>query len=141
MRCNAVTKNGNVCKRNTCEGSMCRQHQKLNEDIKLIKVERANDGKHKYTAYFLVNGKEKHTSFGAEGYGDFIIFTKKEGKESGLNHREKYIMRHKKDLRTNDFTRAGVLSMFILWGNKPNLEVSIKDYKRRMIEKDLSLPK
>jgi hypothetical protein len=141
MRCNTITKNGSVCKRNSCEGSMCRQHQKMNNEIKLLKVEKANDGKHKYTAYFEVNGKEKHTSFGAEGYGDFIIFTKKEGKESGLRHRENYIRRHTKDLRTNDFTRAGVLSMFILWGNKPNLEASIKDYKQRIIEKDLSLPK
>ena len=141
MQCKATTLKGTKCSRKSCEKGMCSQHRKMRGSIELLKVVKANDGKHKYTAIFDVNGKEKHTSFGAEGYGDFIIFSKKEGKESGLHHRELYIQRHTKDLRTKDFTRAGVLSMFILWGNKPNLEASINDYKRRMKENDLSLPK
>lgn len=138
--CSAKTLKGNNCSRK-CIGKFCSQHKKSRNEITLMKVEKANDGKHKYTAYFNVNGREKKTSFGGEGYGDFILFTKKEGKESGLRHREHYIQRHTKDLRTKDFTRAGSLSMFILWGNKPNLEYSIKDYRRRMKENDLSLPK
>jgi hypothetical protein len=141
MRCIANTKNGAQCKKNSCVGKLCGIHRKLRDEIQLVKVEKSTDGKHKFVAHFLVNGKEKSTRFGAEGYGDFIIFSKKEGKESGLHHRELYIQRHAKDLRTNDFTRAGVLSMFILWGNKPNLEASIKDYKRRIKTHDLSLPK
>jgi hypothetical protein len=138
-QCSATTQKGSRCSRNACIGDKCRQHRK-SENIKLLKVEKANDGKHKFVAIFDVNGKEKRTKFGAEGYGDFIIFTGKEGKESGLRHRENYIRRHTKDLHTKDFTRAGTLSMFILWGNKPNLEASIKDYKRRMNEIDFTLP-
>lgn len=141
MQCKANTIKGTQCSRKSCKDGMCSQHRKMRGSIELLKVVKANDGKHKYTAIFNVNGKEKHTNFGAEGYGDFIIFSNKEGKESGLHHRELYIQRHTKDLRTKDFTRAGVLSMFILWGNKPNLEASIKDYKRRIKENDLSLPK
>ena len=144
-RCSAITQKGKQCSRRTCSGSKCRQHRTTgssygSKGIELIKIEKANDGKHKFVAVFDVNGREKRTKFGAEGYGDFIIFTKKEGKESGLHHRELYIQRHTKDLRTKDFTRAGTLSMFILWGNKPNLESSIKDYKRRMKSGDYSLP-
>ena len=140
MNCKAITKNGTQCSRKSCIKNMCSQHRKMRQNIELHEVVKANDGKHKYTATFIVNGKEKHTSFGAEGYGDFIIFSKKEGKESGLHHRENYIQRHAKDLRLHDFTKAGALSMFILWGNKPNLEESIRDYKRRMKENDFTLP-
>ena len=140
MNCKATTKNGTQCSRKSCIKNMCSQHRKMRQNIELNEVVKANDGKHKYTAIFNVNGKEKNTSFGAEGYGDFIIFSKKEGKESGLHHRENYIQRHKKDLRLHDFTKAGALSMFILWGNKPNLEESIKDYRRRMKENDFTLP-
>ncbi len=140
MNCKAITKNGTQCTRKSCIKNICSQHRKMRQNIELHEVVKANDGKHKYTAIFIVNGKEKHTSFGAEGYGDFIIFSKKEGKESGLHHRENYIQRHAKDLRLHDFTKAGALSMFILWGNKPNLEESIKDYRRRMKENDFTLP-
>ena len=138
-RCSAITQKGSKCSRRSCQNGKCRQHNKAG-NIELIKIEKANDGKHKFVAIFNVNGKEKHTKFGAEGYGDFIIFTKKEGKESGLRHRENYIRRHTKDLKTQDFTRAGALSMFILWGNKPDLQASINDYKRRLKSGDFSLP-
>ncbi len=139
MNCKAITKNGTQCSRKSCMENMCSQHRKMRDAIELVKIVKAMDGKHKYTAIFDINGKEKHTSFGAEGYGDFIIFSKKEGKESGLRHRENYVRRHTKDLRSHDFTKAGALSMFILWGNKPDMKASIKDYKRRMKEKDFTL--
>ena len=42
-----------------------------------------------------------------------------------------YIFRHHKDLKTGDPTRAGYLSMFVLW-NKPSLAISIRDYRRRL---------
>lgn len=138
-QCSAVTQKGAQCSRKSCIGDKCRQHRK-SEDIKLIKVEKATDGKHKLVAVFDVNGKEKRTSFGAQGYGDFIIFTKEEGRESGLRHKENYNTRHKKDLRTGDPTRAGFLSVFILW-NKPTLQASIDDYKRRLKSGDYSIPK
>ena len=48
-----------------------------------------------------------------------------------LERRERYISRHKKDLRTGDPMKPGYLSMYILW-NKPSVKASLKDYKRRL---------
>ena len=73
------------------------------------------------------------TDFGATGYSDY---TKHKDKE----RRDAYIARHKKDLDTDDPTRAGYLSMFVLW-NKPSREASIADYKRRLRSGDWSVPK
>jgi len=55
---------------------------------------------------------------------DFTIHKDKE-------RRERYISRHKKDLKTKDPMKPGYLSMFILW-NKPSLRASLADYKRRL---------
>jgi hypothetical protein len=44
--------------------------------------------------------------------------------------RERYRSRHRKDLETNDPTRAGYLAWYILW-NKPTIRESIKDYRAR----------
>lgn len=89
--------------------------------VKLKKIERATDPKYKFIAYFD-NGKK--TKFGAKGYEDYTI-------HKNIMRRNRYIQRHMKDLRTNDPTRAGYLSMFILW-NKPSLNNSILDYKKRL---------
>lgn len=138
VQCNAKTLSGVRCSRNanpSCNGK-CTQH---NKNIELLSIEKANDNVHKYVAYFNVNGKEKHTYFGAaynkEGkpYTDFTI-------HKDYDHRDLYIQRHRKDLRTKDFTRAGSLSMYILW-NYPTFSASLKDYKRRIKENDFSLPK
>ena len=48
-----------------------------------------------------------------------------------IDHQDKelnknYLKRHLKDLETNDYKRAGYLSMFLLW-NKPTLKESMKD--------------
>lgn len=93
--------------------------------ITLIKLVKAPKGsKYKYFAIFNKNGKEIKRGFGAATYSDFTIHKDKE-------RRNRYIMRHKKDLKTNDPTRAGYLSMFILW-NYPSLTRSIADYRRRL---------
>jgi hypothetical protein len=47
-----------------------------------------------------------------------------------MEQKERYLKRHKKDLRTNDPMRAGYLSYYLLW-NKPTLQESIKDYKKK----------
>jgi type III secretory pathway component EscR len=88
--------------------------------MKLLKIERLHNDKKKYIAFFD-NGK--HTKFGASGYPDFLSTNSEE-------HKQAYIKRHVKDLETKDPTRAGYLSMYILW-NKPTLQASIADYKRR----------
>jgi hypothetical protein len=67
---------------------------------------------------------KKTIHFGAKNYSDYTI-------HHDTVRRNRYIKRHLKDLRTGDPTRAGYLSMFILW-NKKSLKASIADYKRRL---------
>ena len=78
----------------------------------------------KYEITFEKNGKIYTRKFGSAGMSDFTIHKDKE-------RRERYISRHKKDLKTGDPMRAGYLSMYILW-NKPSLKSSLADYKRRL---------
>lgn len=90
--------------------------------MKLLSIEPSHrDGK-KYVAKFDNDGKSITTHFGAKGYDDFI------SSGGDTAKRARYRKRHLKDLKTNDPTRAGYLSYFILW-NKPTLEASIRDYK------------
>ena len=97
--------------------------------IKLISIKPLKTGNKKYEAKFEVtnkNGKitKRSTKFGAKGMSDFT-------KHKDINRRDRYISRHKKDLRTKDPTRAGFLSMYILW-NKKTFKASLTDYKRRL---------
>ena len=78
----------------------------------------------KYVATFMINGKEKKTSFGAKGYDDYTIKKDKE-------QRDRYRKRHSKDLKTGDPTRAGYLTYYLLWGDSTSLKQNIKDYKKR----------
>jgi len=53
-----------------------------------------------------------------------------------LDHQDKvkrknFRARHKKDLDTKDYKRAGHLSYHILWGDKTNLKDAVSDYKKR----------
>ena len=45
--------------------------------------------------------------------------------------RDAYRARHKSDLDTKDFKRAGFLSYFLLWGNHKTLKKNIEDYKKK----------
>jgi hypothetical protein len=75
-------------------------------------------------ATFEIKGRKKVIHFGAKGAGDMT-------KHKDISRRNRYIFRHHKDLGTGNPTRAGYLSMFVLW-NKPSLSSSISDYKRRL---------
>jgi hypothetical protein len=88
--------------------------------VKIIKLEEARDGKHKWIAYFDDGTK---TRFGQQGAPDFTITKDEERKRL-------YRLRHKKDLETGDPKRAGYLSYYILW-NLPTISASVKDYNRR----------
>jgi hypothetical protein len=66
----------------------------------------------------------KQTDFGFAGASDFTIHKDKD-------RRTRYRKRHKKDLDTKDFTRAGYLSFYVLWGDSSDLQTAIKDYKKR----------
>lgn len=92
--------------------------------MQLVKVTRSPAKGKKWRAHFKDDGRETHTDFGATGYEDYTMHGDKE-------RRANYISRHARDLRTDDPTRAGYLSMFLLW-NKPTLQGSIADYRARL---------
>ena len=93
--------------------------------LKLISVKKSSKPGKKLTAVFEKNGHRFKQHFGASGYQDFTMHKDEE-------RRLRYIRRHRKDLRTNDPTRAGYLSLFILWGETPNLKHQIELYKRKL---------
>jgi hypothetical protein len=85
-----------------------------------MKLERANNGIHKYIATF---SDGKTTSFGQAGANDFTL-------TGDVDARTRYRQRHRKDLETNDPRRAGYLSYYILW-NLSTVALSLADYKKR----------
>ena len=93
-------------------------------NVELLSIKKLKGDEKKYEAVFLVNGKQKVQKFGAEGMSDYTI-------HKDIERRNRYISRHSKDLDTGDPTRAGYLSMFILW-NKPSFRKSVEDYKTRL---------
>ena len=70
------------------------------------------------------NGRTKKTHFGQANADDYTITKDKE-------QRKRYRSRHKKDLSTGDYTKAGFLSWYILWGNSTSRRENIAAYKRR----------
>ena len=92
--------------------------------MKLLKITASKNNKKRHDAHFKKDdGKIKVVSFGSPDHDNFTI-------HKNEKRRRAYLARHKKDLRTNDATRAGYLSYYLLW-NKPTLRESIKDYKTR----------
>jgi hypothetical protein len=92
--------------------------------MKLLKVTASENKNKRYSAHFKKDdNKIKVVSFGSPDHDNFTIHKDEKRKQA-------YLARHKKDLQTNDPTRAGYLSYYLLW-NKPTLKASIKDYKSR----------
>jgi len=81
-------------------------------------------GKKLVAVFTKDNGRTKKTYFGAAGMDDYTITKDKE-------QRKRYRSRHKKDLSTGDYTRAGYLSYYILWGNSTSRRENIASYKKR----------
>lgn len=81
-------------------------------------------GKKLVAVFTKDNGRTKKTYFGASGMEDYTITKDKE-------QRKRYRSRHKKDLSTGDYTRAGYLSWYILWGDSTSRRDNISSYKRR----------
>ena len=71
------------------------------------------------------NGRTKTTHFGSAGKDDYTLTKDKE-------QRKRYRTRHQKDLQTGDYTRAGYLSYYILWGNSTSRKENISAYKNRL---------
>jgi hypothetical protein len=99
--------------------------------MKLERVIKSTAKGKKYTAIFCMcegksccsEGDKKKVHFGQENADDYTITKDDEQKE-------RYLKRHKKDLRTNDPMKPGYLSYYLLW-NKASLQESIKDYKKK----------
>ena len=91
----------------------------------LDSVTRAGDGTHKWKAVFTrEDGRKKTTLFGAANMDDYTLKGDKE-------QRARYRDRHRKDLMTNDPTKAGYLSYYILWGDSTSFQKNLSAYKRR----------
>lgn len=129
MSCSSLTKAGLQCSKEGKYMGCCSHHLKSNIDknisgVHLKSIDKATDGKHKFVATFEYDdGHIKHTPFGAYKMDDFTL-------THNLSQRERYRVRHSKDLRTHDPTAAGYLSMFVLWGESTNMKENIKSYKR-----------
>jgi hypothetical protein len=89
--------------------------------VKLIRIVKSPRIKSKFRAEF---DDGTHTDFGAAGMDDYTLTGNKE-------QRDRYRIRHRKDLDTNDPTRAGYLSYYTLWGDSTSLRTNIADYRRR----------
>jgi hypothetical protein len=92
--------------------------------MNLVHVIKSPNPEKKYRAVFNNNGKLKHTDFGASGMDDYLHTKSKE-------QRERYRTRHSKDLQTNDPTRAGYLSYYLLWGDYTSLRSNLAAYRRK----------
>jgi len=102
--------------------------------IKLLKIEKSDNKNKKWQAVFEIEKNDKKklkiVSFGYNNPDDKQNDFTRHG---DLERRNRYIIRHTKDLKTNDPMRAGYLSMFILW-NLPTLKSSVNDYNKRLKE-------
>lgn len=128
MSCESLTQKGQQCSREGKYLGCCLQHAEMKmvkstEGLKLLKVEKATDGKHKFVAVFSKDGKTKNVPFGAAGMEDYTLTSDKV-------QRDRYTKRHSKDLKTHDVTKPGYLSMFILWGKYDSVDKNVKEYKR-----------
>lgn len=97
--------------------------------INLVVKEASPKTKKRFTAIFRIHkgGRViKITHFGQRNpkKGTYIDHKDKE-------LRKNYRARHKKDLDTKDFKRAGFLSYYLLWGDHTTLKKNLEDYRKR----------
>jgi len=95
--------------------------------VKLISITDSPRPDKKLVAIFDNDGRKKTVHFGAKQNGtpmdDYTITKDKK-------QRENYRTRHDKDLDTDDPTRAGFLSYYILWGDSTSRAKNISEYKK-----------
>lgn len=90
-----------------------------------VVIKKSQNINKKFTAIFYdnENNKIKTVNFGQKGASDYTI-------HNDVKRKNNYINRHKINEDWTDPMTAGALSRYILW-NKPTLEASINDYKKR----------
>ena len=91
-----------------------------------MKIEKGTAKNKKWKAIFYDDeGKKiKTTQFGDNRFEDYTQHKDKE-------RRNKYLIRHKKDLDKGNYMSAGFLSYYILWGKSVALKTNISNYKKR----------
>ena len=89
----------------------------------VIKPSTKSEKKKMAIFYDKEGNKVKTTHFGAAGMSDYT-------KHKDPDRKKRYLNRHKKRENWNDFTSAGSLSRYILWG-EPTLKASIQKYKKK----------
>lgn len=77
----------------------------------------------RFTAVFDIDGKQKTVHFGDVSMNTYIDHGDKK-------RRSAYWSRHRKDLLTNDATKPGYLSFYLLWGPSTSLKNNITYYKK-----------
>ena len=93
--------------------------------MKLLEVKPSTKEGKKFSAIFQSdNGRTKTTHFGQKGADDYTITHDKA-------QRDRYRTRHEKDLTTNDPTKAGFLSYYLLWGDSADMKTNLAAYKRK----------
>ena len=92
--------------------------------MKLLQVVKSDRPGKKWKAIFDNDGRSKTTHFGSAGMDDYTLTGDKQ-------QRDRYRLRHKKDLETGDPTKAGFLSYYILWGDSTSLEENVRNYKSK----------
>ena len=92
--------------------------------VKMVVKKSDKPGKKLMAIFTKDNGRTKTTHFGSAGMDDYTLTKDKQ-------QRKRYRERHKKDLKTGDYTRAGYLSYYILWGNSTSRKENITAYKKR----------
>ena len=91
--------------------------------MRLVSIVKSPNPAKKWRAKFEHEGRERHTDFGSAGMDDYTI-----AKDAA--QAERYRTRHAKDLKTNDPTRAGYLSYYILWAS-PSMRANITAFKNK----------
>lgn len=92
--------------------------------MKLLRIVRSPVAGKKWEAQFETDtGRVKRVSFGAAGMMDYTLGATAE--QARL-----FRARHAKDLDTNDPTRPGYLSYYVLWAS-PNFDANVRAYKKR----------
>lgn len=89
--------------------------------MKLLRLVHAKNPSKKWRAEF---SDGSHTEFGASAYQDYT-------QHKDPERRKLYRSRHAKDLLTEDPTRAGFLSMFILWGDSTDIGRNLATFKKK----------
>ena len=93
--------------------------------MKLLDVIKSPKENKKWRAVFQSDtGRFKNIDFGSSGMDDYLLTGDKE-------QRDRYRKRHAKDLQTNDPTRAGYLSYYLLWGDYSSLRSNVAAYRKK----------